>query len=119
MRVSVDLDGTCFAYPALFRALQAGLRAQGHQVGILTAHGAAQQAHDLAWCAAQGFAPWDFLIYLGIPDRPQAAAAKAWWIVHNDIVVHFDDDAPAIRAVLRQWGWDAPRRAVFTSPWGS
>lgn len=105
MKVSFDLDGTVYASPNVFRALQHALKAAGHDVGLLTGHGPAEQPTDLARLTSLGFGPWDFLGYTDTVNRVQATIlAKVQYLIDHAIDLHFDDVAEPIQAELRARG---------------
>lgn len=98
LKISFDLDDTAWKYRTFFRALAHALKAQGHQVGILTGHGDAIRDADLRLWEARGFPPADFLLnaddiiragiqWHGAPQR-QAKLALA---TREGIHAHFDD----------------------------
>lgn len=116
MHVTIDLDGTWYAHPAVFTDLAGALTAQGHTVGILTGHLPWQQDADRRWFADHGI-PYPALALYCDPatlPEPYSVAAVGRWkaqqCADHAIDVHFDDLVETIRPTLT-----APT-VCFTSP---
>ena len=96
MKFAIDLDGTAWKYRRLFATLMQALQRDGHQVGILTAHGPSLEPEDRRLLCARGFPPSDFFINKLEPAEP----CKPWKeriVQEHDIDCLFDDfDSPTI-----------------------
>lgn len=92
MKISIDLDGTCYSKMGFFRELMAAMQARGHQVGILTGHNHTSEAEDVALLMRHGFQKPDF--YFGrTPEYlpMNGAHFKSMIIKREGITLHFDD----------------------------
>lgn len=92
MVVAIDLDGTSFAYPDLFAHLMRSLQAQGHTVGILTAHHVSRQQEDLFQLFQLGFPKPDF--YIGKHTDELSIPSKRWKpkVMHELGIEYLFDD---------------------------
>jgi len=77
MKIAFDLDGVAWAHRELFRSIAYGLKAKGHEIGILTAHKDLRDADLVLW-KARGFPDIDF--YISKNESPQTIAQtdKSW-----------------------------------------
>ena len=92
MKISIDYDGTMWSHMAFFRALMQAMRAQGHQVGILTGHTSDGEPQDVQLMLARGFPKPDF--WFGrTPEYHHLNGSyfKADVILKENIDLHFDD----------------------------
>ena len=96
MKFAIDLDGTAWKYRQLFAALMRSLQREGHQVGILTAHGPVLEREDRRLLLARGFPEPHFFINKQEPAEP----CKPWkerMVQEHSIDCLFDDfDSPTI-----------------------
>lgn len=88
MKISIDYDGTLWSHMAFFRAFMKAMQAQGHTVGMLTAHSDDNICihQDLALMKARGFPEPDFWF-----GNTGGDWSKPKVILREGIDIHFDD----------------------------
>lgn len=106
MKIAFDLDDTAWQYRTFFRDLAHGMKARGHQVGILTAHDDSIREADLRLWEARGFPPADFLYNNSSNPGPQGYSHRDWKqevCRRNGIDVLFDDFAQGPNGPVEVW----------------
>jgi len=91
MKISIDFDGTMWSHMAFFRAFMYTMKAEGHQVGCLTAHEPETRAADIASMKAHGFPEPDFWYGNECENQETKYWDKAKVILREGIDIHFDD----------------------------
>lgn len=92
MKISLDLDGTCYYKPAFFKELMRLFLSAGHEVGILTGHRQSSAERDIAKLVEAGFPRPSF--YFGRTEDYMSlngAHYKSMIIDREGIDIHFDD----------------------------
>ncbi len=92
MKISTDLDGTCFYKPEFFKELMRLFIQAEHEVGILTGHRQSSEEKDVNKLISAGFPKPSF--YFGRTEdymHLNGAHYKSMIIEREKIDIHFDD----------------------------
>ena len=94
MKISIDLDGTAWRHQRFFAALARALQADGHEVGVFTAHGDNLREADLRLWRARGFPEPDFFYNHADAGERNGIPIRDWklaFIHRAGIDCHIDD----------------------------
>lgn len=87
MNIAIDIDGTITALPEVFRALSAGLRANGHKVYVVTFRLEAYREHTEKELAEMGVQYDELVMSTGMPDPAWKVAVA----VARNVGAFFED----------------------------